>query len=142
MLPESITALWLRIKTLVRRQQLDRDLEDELQFHLAMREQKLAESGVTAEEARYAARREFHNATRAKGTFPPRPEWQGSFTMTPNRYSVPAGLTGATSKYARPKTKLPDHSLQRPFFARASRLIANPHPEHAHASATTAEAGT
>jgi hypothetical protein len=30
----------------VRRLQLDRDLNDELQFHLAMREQKLVESAV------------------------------------------------------------------------------------------------
>jgi predicted permease len=67
-LPELITAIWLRIKTLFRRRQLDRDLDDELQFHLAMREQKLAESGASAEEARYAAQREFGNATQAKET--------------------------------------------------------------------------
>jgi putative ABC transport system permease protein len=66
MLPESINGLWLRIKALFRRRQLDRDLDDELAFHLAMREQKLAESGVTAEEAPHAARRQFGNATRAK----------------------------------------------------------------------------
>jgi predicted permease len=64
--PEWIIALWLRIKALFRRGQLDRDLNDELRFHLAMREQKLAESGVPAEEAPYAARREFGNATEAK----------------------------------------------------------------------------
>jgi putative ABC transport system permease protein len=66
MLAERITALWLRIKALFRRRQLDRDLDDELQFHLAMREQKLAEDGVPAAEAHYAARREFGNETTAK----------------------------------------------------------------------------
>ncbi len=66
MLAEWMTAIWLRIKTLFRRQQLDRDLDDELQFHLAMREQRLTEQGMPAEEARYAARREFGNATGAK----------------------------------------------------------------------------
>jgi putative ABC transport system permease protein len=66
MLSERISALWLRSKALVRRRQLDRDLDEELQFHLAMREQKLREQGVTAEEAPYAARRQFGNATRLK----------------------------------------------------------------------------
>jgi macrolide transport system ATP-binding/permease protein len=66
MFPERMIAVWLRIKAVFRRRQLDRDLDDELQFHRAMREQKLAESGVPAEEARYAARREFGNATRTK----------------------------------------------------------------------------
>jgi predicted permease len=66
MLPESINGLWLRIKALFRRRQLERDLDDELAFHLAMRERKLAESGVTPEEAPHAARRKFGNATRAK----------------------------------------------------------------------------
>jgi hypothetical protein len=66
MLAEWITALWLRIKALFRRRRLDRDLDDELQFHLAMREQKLAEDGVPAEEAHYTARRQFGNETTAK----------------------------------------------------------------------------
>ncbi|HEV2419216.1 MAG TPA: ABC transporter permease [Terriglobia bacterium] len=66
MLAEWASAVWLRMKALFRRRQLDRDLEEEIKFHLAMREQKLAESGVPAEEARYAARREFGNATQAK----------------------------------------------------------------------------
>ncbi len=63
---ERITALWLRIKTMFRRRQLDRDLDDELQFHLAMREQKLVEQGMPADEARYAAQRELGNTTRTK----------------------------------------------------------------------------
>ncbi|HEV2419217.1 MAG TPA: ABC transporter permease [Terriglobia bacterium] len=66
MFPEWIIALLLRIKTLLRRRQLDRDLEEEIKFHLAMREQKLGESGVPADEAHYAARRKFGNATQAK----------------------------------------------------------------------------
>ncbi len=68
MLPESINGLRLRIKALLRRRQLERDLADELEFHLAMREQKLAESGLSAEEAPHAARRQFGNATSAKET--------------------------------------------------------------------------
>ncbi len=38
MIPEWVIAIWLRIRALFRRRQLDRDLDDELQFHLAMRE--------------------------------------------------------------------------------------------------------
>ncbi len=66
MLPESIHGLWLRIKALFHRRRLERDLAEELEFHLAMREEKLADSGVAAEEAPHAARRQFGNATRAK----------------------------------------------------------------------------
>ncbi|MGH8280301.1 MAG: ADOP family duplicated permease [Gammaproteobacteria bacterium] len=66
MLAEWITTVRLRIRALFRRRELDRDLKDELQFHLAEREQKLAESGVPPEEAHYAARRAFGNATRTK----------------------------------------------------------------------------
>jgi putative ABC transport system permease protein len=68
MLQERISAFWLRVKTLVRRRELDRDLDDELQFHLAMREQKLREQGIAAEEAPYAARRQFGNVTQLKET--------------------------------------------------------------------------
>jgi putative ABC transport system permease protein len=66
MLPELVNTLWLRIKALFRRRQLDRDLDDELQFHLAMREEKLQEQGVSQDEAHYAAQREFGSSTQAK----------------------------------------------------------------------------
>jgi hypothetical protein len=54
-----IRAAWLRVKALAKRRQLERDLEDELQFHLAMREEKLRgdESLRESEPARAAARR-------------------------------------------------------------------------------------
>ncbi len=58
--------IWARVKALFKRKQLERDLEDELAFHLAMREEKKRAEGVTAEEAKYAARRQFGNATRVK----------------------------------------------------------------------------
>jgi hypothetical protein len=37
--------VWLRLHALLRRRQLDRDLEDEIAFHLAMREEQLRASG-------------------------------------------------------------------------------------------------
>jgi putative ABC transport system permease protein len=66
MFPEWMTAFWLRIKSLFHRRQLEQDLQDELEFHLAMREQKLTDQGTPAEEAHYAARRELGNITRTK----------------------------------------------------------------------------
>ncbi len=51
---ERLTNLWLRLKALVRRGQLERDLEDEMNFHLAMREAKLGGA--------LPARRAFGNA--------------------------------------------------------------------------------
>ena len=57
---------WLRLKGLFKRRQLDRDLEDELAFHVARREQKNREAGMDDKEARYVARRQFGNMARAK----------------------------------------------------------------------------
>ena len=53
--PEWLSTTLLRLRALFRRRQLDRDLEDELQFHLSMRAQQ---SGDPA-----AARRQFGNLT-------------------------------------------------------------------------------
>jgi predicted permease len=61
-----LTQTWLRVKSLARRKQLDRDLESEVAFHLAMREQKNRAAGLDAVEARYVARRQFGNTTRMK----------------------------------------------------------------------------
>src|SRR5262245_23076037 len=62
----STNEIWLRLKALVRRKQLDRDLEDEVAFHLAMREEKNRAAGTASNEAGYAARRQFGNATQVK----------------------------------------------------------------------------
>jgi predicted permease len=60
-LPELLCALRLRLKALWNRRRLDRDLEDELQFHLAMRAERRALDGLAAGEAAAAARRQFGN---------------------------------------------------------------------------------
>ena len=57
---------WMRVKALFKRKQLDRDLEDELAFHLAMREARNRERGIRGPEARYTARRQFGNVMRIK----------------------------------------------------------------------------
>ena len=58
--------IWARVRALFRRRQLEKDLDEELAFHLAMREEKKRAAGVAAEEAKYAARRQFGNVTRIK----------------------------------------------------------------------------
>ena len=61
-----INGIWQRLRTLVKPKQLDRDLEDEVAFHLAMREEKNRRAGMAPEEARYAARRQFGNPASLK----------------------------------------------------------------------------
>jgi predicted permease len=60
------TKTWLRLKALVRRRAFDRDLEDEIDFHLAMRERKQQNLGLGADAARYATRQRFGNVTLLK----------------------------------------------------------------------------
>ena len=57
---------WLRAKTLWKRPQLDRDLDDEVAFHMAMREAKNREAGMAGDEAGCATRRQFGNVTQLK----------------------------------------------------------------------------
>ena len=68
MLREWISSCRLRLRALFEWRELDRDLDDELQFHLAMRAQKLVEQGMSPEEAHYAARRGFGNVLLLKET--------------------------------------------------------------------------
>src|SRR4051812_47124007 len=55
---------WLRLKTVFHRRRLDRDLHDEMAFHLEMREEKLRDAGIHAPES--FARRQFGNLTRVQ----------------------------------------------------------------------------
>jgi putative ABC transport system permease protein len=59
-------AVWHRLGALARRRRFERDLEDELAFHLAMRERELRDSGLTADAAHDEARRRFGNLTHLK----------------------------------------------------------------------------
>lgn len=55
-----LTGIRLRLKALFCRRQFDQDLEDEMKFHLAIREEKL---GVAAGEMNSAAQKDFGNST-------------------------------------------------------------------------------
>src|SRR5713226_6254518 len=63
---EWLTDAWLRAKALVKRKRLERDLEEELQFHLAMRAEKNRALGIGPNDATAAARRRFGNVTLVK----------------------------------------------------------------------------
>jgi predicted permease len=55
--------LWRRLLSLLRRRRYEREMEEEMRFHLDMQiEQNLA-SGMVAEDASFAARRQFGNQT-------------------------------------------------------------------------------
>src|ERR1700730_1478423 len=57
---------WRQARSLWRRRNLDRELDDEVAFHLKMREENNRRAGMDATEARYAARRQFGNTTTVK----------------------------------------------------------------------------
>jgi len=52
-----------RLRMLMHRHQFDADLEEEIRLHLELRQQEHIESGMTANDARAAARRRFGNVT-------------------------------------------------------------------------------
>ena len=65
-MPLSIRTAWLRIRSLWSRGDLDRDLNDELAFHLARRTDQNRGAGMDATEARHAAHRQLGNVTQIK----------------------------------------------------------------------------
>jgi predicted permease len=65
-LRELLHEIRLRLRALVHRRRLDRDLEDELAFHLAMRAQKYGTAGLRPADARAAAQRRFGNVVGLK----------------------------------------------------------------------------
>src|ERR1700704_6314560 len=61
-----MTLLWLRIKAFVLRGKSDRDLDDELAFNLAMKEEKEGSAAGQGDDTRYAVRRGFGNVAQIK----------------------------------------------------------------------------
>jgi putative ABC transport system permease protein len=55
--------LWRRLLSLLRRGRYEREMEEEMRFHLDLQIEQNLSSGMVAEEARYAARRQFGNQT-------------------------------------------------------------------------------
>src|SRR5499433_692622 len=63
---EKLRNFWLRVKAVGHRRRLDQDLEDELAFHVAMREAKNQTEGSNLNDAHSAARRQLGNVARLK----------------------------------------------------------------------------
>src|SRR5215472_6098433 len=61
---EWLAGIWRRLRTMIRSS--DPDLEDELAFHLAMREAKNRAADVPVDEAQAAAKKQFGNVARIK----------------------------------------------------------------------------
>ena len=51
--------LWIRLRALVRRRALERELDDEMRFHFEQQVEKNCRAGMTREEARRKAKLEF-----------------------------------------------------------------------------------
>src|ERR1051326_2187456 len=60
---QRLAELWRRAAFLLRRGRFDREMSEEMRFHLEMKIEENIEGGMTPEEARYAARRQFGNQT-------------------------------------------------------------------------------
>ena len=63
---DTAIAAWNRLKAILHRRRLERELDEEVAFHLAMREADLARDGLAPGPARDAARRRFGNVTHVK----------------------------------------------------------------------------
>ena len=60
---DKLSQLWRRLLFYTRRDQFDRELEEEMRFHLEMKAEENLAAGISTEEARYAAQRQFGNLT-------------------------------------------------------------------------------
>jgi putative ABC transport system permease protein len=58
-----LIGIWRRLLDVTGRGRRAREVDDELAFHLAMREEEKKQAGLTAEQAALAARRQFGNVT-------------------------------------------------------------------------------
>src|SRR5262245_41739832 len=54
---------WRKLLFFLRRGRFDRELEEEMKFHLEMKAEANRRAGMSPEEARYAAQRQFGNQT-------------------------------------------------------------------------------
>ena len=61
-----MSEFWRRLRALIARDRFDRELEEEMQFHLEMQAEENREGGMREDEARYAARRRFGNTVLLK----------------------------------------------------------------------------
>ncbi len=56
---DNLSQLWRKLVFYLRRDQFDRELEEEMRFHLEMKAEENLDAGISPEEARYAAQRQL-----------------------------------------------------------------------------------
>ena len=61
---DGVGELWRRLLFRLQERRMDRELQQEMQFHLEMKERENQDSGMAAPDAYYAARRQFGNVAR------------------------------------------------------------------------------
>src|SRR5262245_43778656 len=59
----TVGQIWRRLLSLLRRGRLEREMEDEMRFHVEMQIEQNLCAGMSPEDARQAARRQFGNQT-------------------------------------------------------------------------------
>jgi hypothetical protein len=62
----NLNDLLLRLQAILHRDRLESDLEDEIRSHLELQANKYTQAGISAEEARRNARRDFGAVQRTK----------------------------------------------------------------------------
>ena len=62
----SLLLLLRKFGFLLRRKQFDNDLEEEMAYHRELAKRRLMSDGTPADDARYAAQRQFGNSSRVK----------------------------------------------------------------------------
>ncbi len=87
-----------RLWTLVRRRQVDGDVDQEMQLHLARLQQQLRDGGMPADQARTTAHRRFGNALRQREQC--RDAW-GWTWLDDLRSDLQFGLRGLVRDWAR-----------------------------------------
>src|SRR5262249_25062817 len=60
---DKLSRLWRRLLFYARRNRFDRELDEEMRFHLEMKAEENLAAGTSPDEARYAAQRQFGNQT-------------------------------------------------------------------------------
>jgi len=63
---EQLAALWRRARFYIHRERFARELAEEMRFHVDMKAQAHEAAGMTPDDARWAARRQFGNASRLR----------------------------------------------------------------------------
>ena len=61
-----LAQLWRRLRFLVNRRQFERDLDEEMQLHKELRQEKYQSAGIDYDSARYKAQHRFGNVTLLK----------------------------------------------------------------------------